>query len=191
MPTAFLDSFQLIVAFYLFYVSIKGSGQMYRFFDISEEDQMRVRLPLRHLLIVCGYLRLQDSESEKDLQGAGGCRYWHHRGHDGGVLCLDHAVHPHQPAGAHQAVQRPSGAGTAQLAAAHYDGAAAGRGRHGHGQCPKSVYLPAHLYSYCSKYGDGSHSDGHYLPVCVGPGSVYSSCGHHPVHLLQHCQMLY
>ena len=61
MPTAFLDSFQLIVAFYLFYVSIKGSGQMYRFFDISEEDQMRVRLPLRLIYAIAGIIALVES----------------------------------------------------------------------------------------------------------------------------------
>ena len=61
MPTAFLDSFQLIVAVYLFYVSIKGSGQMYRFFDISEEDQMRVRLPLRLIYAIAGIIALVES----------------------------------------------------------------------------------------------------------------------------------
>lgn len=61
MPTAFLDSFQLIVAFYLFYVSFKGSGQMYRFFDISEEDQMRVRLPLRLIYAIAGIIALVES----------------------------------------------------------------------------------------------------------------------------------
>lgn len=61
MPTAFLDSFQLIVAFYLFYVSNKGSGQMYRFFDISEEDQMRVRLPLRLIYAIAGIIALVES----------------------------------------------------------------------------------------------------------------------------------
>ena len=49
MPTAFLDSFQLIVAFYLFYVSIKGSGQMYRFFDISEEEDVYKRQSSGHV----------------------------------------------------------------------------------------------------------------------------------------------
>ena len=61
MPTAFLDSFQLVVALYLFYVSIKGSGQMYRFFDISEEDQLRVRLPLRLIYAIGGCIALIES----------------------------------------------------------------------------------------------------------------------------------
>ena len=44
---AALDSFQLIVALYLFYVAIKGSGTMYRFFDLPEEYQHKTRTPLR------------------------------------------------------------------------------------------------------------------------------------------------
>lgn len=51
------------------------------------------------------------------------------------------------------------------------------------------IFLP--IYIPIAQSMGWSHSDGHYLPVCIGPGSVYSSCGHHPVHLLQHCQMLY
>ena len=39
MPTGILDSFQLIVGLYLYYVAIKGSGQMYRFGDMDEETK--------------------------------------------------------------------------------------------------------------------------------------------------------
>ena len=40
MPTGILDSFQIVVALYLFYIAFKGSGQMYRFGDM-DEDEMR------------------------------------------------------------------------------------------------------------------------------------------------------
>ena len=36
MPTGILDSFQIVVALYLFYIAFKGSGQMYRFGDMDE-----------------------------------------------------------------------------------------------------------------------------------------------------------
>ena len=51
---AALDSFQLIVALYLFYVAIKGSGTMYRFFDLPEEYQHKTRTPLRIIYAACG-----------------------------------------------------------------------------------------------------------------------------------------
>lgn len=58
---AALDSFQLIVALYLFYVAIKGSGTMYRFFDLPEEYQHKTRTPLRIIYVVCGVLALLDA----------------------------------------------------------------------------------------------------------------------------------
>lgn len=58
---AALDSFQLIVALYLFYVAIKGSGTMYRFFDLPEEYQHKTRTPLRIIYAACGVLALLDA----------------------------------------------------------------------------------------------------------------------------------
>lgn len=58
---AALDSFQLIVALYLFYVAIKGSGTMYRFFDLPEEYQHKTRTSLRIIYVVCGVLALLDA----------------------------------------------------------------------------------------------------------------------------------
>ena len=58
---AALGSFQLIVALYLFYVAIKGSGTMYRFFDLPEEYQHKTRTPLRIIYVVCGVLALLDA----------------------------------------------------------------------------------------------------------------------------------
>lgn len=57
----FLDSFQLIVAIYLFYTAIRGDGSMYRFFDIPEKSQKRVLKPLRIIYFVCGLLALLDT----------------------------------------------------------------------------------------------------------------------------------
>ena len=42
MPTGILDSFQIVVALYLFYIAFKGSGQMYRFGDMVEETQQQI-----------------------------------------------------------------------------------------------------------------------------------------------------
>ena len=60
MPTGILDSFQLIVALYLFYIAIKGSGQMYRFGDMDEEAQALVRKPLRVCYAISGFIALAD-----------------------------------------------------------------------------------------------------------------------------------
>lgn len=59
--TLLLDSFQLIVAIYLFYVAIKGEGQMYRFFDLSEKERPRVHKILRTCYFVCAFLALADA----------------------------------------------------------------------------------------------------------------------------------
>ena len=61
MSSLFLDSFQLIVAVYLLYVAIKGSGTMYRFFDLPEREQPRVRKLLRTIYLICGLLALLDA----------------------------------------------------------------------------------------------------------------------------------
>lgn len=58
MTTASLDSFQLIIGLYLLYVAIKGHGQMYRFGDLSEADQERVRRPLRLLYLAAALVAL-------------------------------------------------------------------------------------------------------------------------------------
>ncbi len=60
MSTAFLDSFQLVIAIYLFYIAIKGDGQMYRFGNLSEEQQVKVKKPLRILYTVGGILALSE-----------------------------------------------------------------------------------------------------------------------------------
>ena len=60
MPTGILDSFQLIVALYLFYIAIKGSGQMYRFGDMDEEKQALVRKPLHVCYAISGFIALAD-----------------------------------------------------------------------------------------------------------------------------------
>ena len=46
MPTGILDSFQIVVALYLFYIAFKGSGQMYRFGDMDEETQQQIQFGL-------------------------------------------------------------------------------------------------------------------------------------------------
>ena len=60
MPTGILDSFQLVVGLYLFYVAIKGSGQMYRFGDMDEKTQLQIRKTLRCLYAVGGTLALAE-----------------------------------------------------------------------------------------------------------------------------------
>lgn len=51
--TATLDSFQLIIGLYLLYTAIRGKGTLYNFFDLSEEDQLRVKTPLRIIYGIC------------------------------------------------------------------------------------------------------------------------------------------
>lgn len=60
MQSGILDSFQLIVALYLFYIAVKGSGQMYRFGDMSEETSRAIRTPLRLLYAAGGLIALAD-----------------------------------------------------------------------------------------------------------------------------------
>lgn len=61
MPTGILDSFQIVVALYLFYIAFKGSGQMYRFGDMDEETQQQIRTPLRLLYAAGGLIALIES----------------------------------------------------------------------------------------------------------------------------------
>lgn len=58
MSTGILDSFQIVVALYLFYIAIKGSGQMYRFGNMSEVMQKKIRKPLRILYATGGMIAL-------------------------------------------------------------------------------------------------------------------------------------
>lgn len=60
MSTAFLDSFQLVIALYLFYIAFKGDGQMYRFGNLSEEQQAQVKKPLRIMYTICGFVALSE-----------------------------------------------------------------------------------------------------------------------------------
>lgn len=60
MPTGILDSFQLIVAMYLFYIAIKGSGQLYRFGDMDDQTQAQIRKPLRILYAAGGLIALAE-----------------------------------------------------------------------------------------------------------------------------------
>lgn len=59
--TVSLDSFQLIVGLYLLYVAIKGDGTLYRFFDLPEDDQKKVKRPLRMIYALCGVLALAEA----------------------------------------------------------------------------------------------------------------------------------
>ena len=56
-----LDSFQLIVAIYLFYVAAKGSGTLYRFGDLPEEEELRIRPKLRLIYFSCGLIALAET----------------------------------------------------------------------------------------------------------------------------------
>lgn len=58
---AALDSFQLIVALYLFYLVIKGDGPMYRFFDLPNDIQCKAKRTLRIIYLICGFLALIDA----------------------------------------------------------------------------------------------------------------------------------
>jgi len=60
MSTAYLDSFQLIVAVYFLYVAFKGDGKLYRFYDLSDHYRTSVRRQLRITYTVCGLICLAD-----------------------------------------------------------------------------------------------------------------------------------
>ncbi len=56
----FLDSFQLIIALYLFYIAIRGDGSMYRFNNLSDEQVEQIRTPLRIWYAVSGCFAAAD-----------------------------------------------------------------------------------------------------------------------------------
>ena len=55
-----LDAFQLLVAVYLFYVSIRGSGTLYNFPEIPKDKKESVRQQLRKLYAAAGCIALLD-----------------------------------------------------------------------------------------------------------------------------------
>ena len=59
--TVSLDSFQLIIGIYLLYISVKGEGNMYRFFDIPEENQPKVKKVLRTVYAFGGVIALTEA----------------------------------------------------------------------------------------------------------------------------------
>lgn len=61
MSAALLDSFQLIVALYLLYVAIRGSGQLYRFADVPEEQRPKIHRLLRRIYAAGGLAALADA----------------------------------------------------------------------------------------------------------------------------------
>ena len=60
MPTAGLDAFQLLIAIYLFYVALKGSGTLYNFPEIPKTKQAAVHKNLRIIYTVGGFIALLD-----------------------------------------------------------------------------------------------------------------------------------
>jgi len=59
--TVSLDSFQLIIGLYLLYVTIKGHGTMYNFFDIPEKTQAMVKPRLRLIYGICAVIALGEA----------------------------------------------------------------------------------------------------------------------------------
>ena len=59
--TVSLDSFQLIIGLYLLYVTIKGHGTMYNFFDIPEKMQEKVKPWLRLIYGFCAVVALAEA----------------------------------------------------------------------------------------------------------------------------------
>lgn len=55
-----LDAFQLLIAAYLFYTAIKGSGTLYNFPEIPEEKREKTRQLLRKIFALCGAVALFD-----------------------------------------------------------------------------------------------------------------------------------
>lgn len=58
--TVSLDSFQIIIGVYLIYVSIKGSGTLYNFYEIKKVSPLFVTKTLRKIYAFCGILALTD-----------------------------------------------------------------------------------------------------------------------------------
>lgn len=55
-----LDAFQLLIAVYLFYVAIKGSGTLYNFPTVPKKKQETVRQNLRKMYAAGGVISLLD-----------------------------------------------------------------------------------------------------------------------------------
>ncbi len=55
-----LDAFQLLIAVYLFYVSIRGSGTLYNFPEVPKNKKESVRGNLRKLYAAAGCIALLD-----------------------------------------------------------------------------------------------------------------------------------
>ena len=60
-----LDAFQILVAAYLFYVAIKGSGTLYNFPEIPKKKKEAVRNTLRKLYALGGFISLIDGAASK------------------------------------------------------------------------------------------------------------------------------
>ena len=60
MSRVSLDAFQLLIAAYLFYVAVKGSGTLYNFPEIPEKKRETVRQQLRKIYALCGFVALFD-----------------------------------------------------------------------------------------------------------------------------------
>ena len=60
MTNTALDAFQLLIAVYLFYTAIKGSGTLYNFPGIPKKKQETVRKNLRIIYIIGGCIALLD-----------------------------------------------------------------------------------------------------------------------------------
>ena len=60
MPTSVFDAFQFVVAFYMFYVAIKGDGPFYNFPAIPKKKQESVRKTLRTIYAIGGCISLID-----------------------------------------------------------------------------------------------------------------------------------
>lgn len=55
-----LDAFQLLVAVYLFYVAVRGSGTLYNFPEVPKQKQESVRQVLRKIYFAGGCIALLD-----------------------------------------------------------------------------------------------------------------------------------
>lgn len=60
MPAASLDAFQVLIAFYLFYTAIKGSGTLYNFPGIPKKKAEAVHRNLRIIYTAAGFISLLD-----------------------------------------------------------------------------------------------------------------------------------
>ena len=60
MNRGFLDSFQLIIAAYLFYTAIRGKGTLFNFPEVPKGKRDEVHKNLRIAYTVCGFIALLD-----------------------------------------------------------------------------------------------------------------------------------